>query len=373
MKKILSSIFLQKCPFLFWAALFFFGLFYGSPGAWARQVTDVLGLNHEVPDQVERIVALGSSMMFITFLGAQDLVVGVEQIEKTLTSKPFILVNHQRFKDLPIVGSGGSSRLINYEEIIKLKPQVVFLTAISVSDTLMVQKKLGIPVIALSYTGKNMNFDPSVLIESLNLAGTILGFEDRAAELASYLLQIPQRLSYDPGPGKRAVAYLGGLSMRGNRDILSTTSQSFTMELAHIDNIMARESSLGQSFINREHLLTLNPEIIFVDSNTLPLLKESVQKEPSYYQRLKAFTEGRAFLTLPHTSYHSNPETQYTNAFLMAKAAYPEAYQDLDLAQVIDEIFTVLDGVPLLHFYQEHFSGYGRLTLKGDGLVLEER
>ena len=58
-------------------------LLSGAAPAGARPVTDAMGRVVEVPEpqNVRRVIALGSSMAFVTYLGAQDRIVGVEDIE----------------------------------------------------------------------------------------------------------------------------------------------------------------------------------------------------------------------------------------------------------------------------------------------------
>lgn len=56
----------------------------------SRIVVDAMGRRVEVPPahQVRRVIALGSSMAFVTFMGAQDRVVGVEDLEKMNSPSP---------------------------------------------------------------------------------------------------------------------------------------------------------------------------------------------------------------------------------------------------------------------------------------------
>ncbi|HAL86409.1 MAG TPA: ABC transporter substrate-binding protein, partial [Deferribacteraceae bacterium] len=48
--------------------------------AWAKTVTDVFGRAVEVPDKVERVIGIGSSLSFVTYLGAQEMIAGVEDM-----------------------------------------------------------------------------------------------------------------------------------------------------------------------------------------------------------------------------------------------------------------------------------------------------
>ena len=79
--------------------------------AGASTVTDALGRRVDVPEpeSISRILALGCSMGFITSLGAQDMVLAVEDIDKAPLAKPYIIANRDRFRDLPVVGKAGAA------------------------------------------------------------------------------------------------------------------------------------------------------------------------------------------------------------------------------------------------------------------------
>jgi iron complex transport system substrate-binding protein len=335
----------------------------------SETISDIYGRTLELPAKTERIIALGGSMMFVTYMEAVDLVVGVEEIDKTVISKPYIIVNAEKVKDLPVIGSGGSKRLFNIEEMISLRPDVVFLLAMSRSEADDLQRKLRQPVVALSFYGQANEYGEENFLKSLQIVGRALNKEARAQKLTDYILSLKKELHYDPPPDKRATAYVGGLSSRGNRDITSTTAISMPMDMAGIDNIMAG-SAPGAAFISKEHLLSLNPALFFIDANGLELIREAIRSDPSYYRRLTALSRGDAYLTLPHTSYLHNAETLYANAFFMAKTAYPDQYPDLDPIAKSDEIFSVFDGQKLYQRLQNEFGGYGHLKLEGTDLAL---
>ena len=339
---------------------------------WARtMIVDATGRTVEVPDKVERLMALGTAMAFVTYLGAQDLIVAVESVDKSqeVAAKPYIKINMGRFKDLPAIDSGGQARIRNFEEIVRAKPDLILLLAATESEADDLSRKVNnIPVVALS-TGTPY-FDPEVFTGSIELAGELLGRQARAKEITGALAALQARLKRPP-EGRRAKAYVGGMSSRGNRDLTSTTTESWPMEAAGIDNAMAGSGRKGQMFINKEHLILMNPEMIFLDCNGMALIRDDVKKNRAYYESLPALSkDGGAWQVLPHNSYMANVEVNYINAFLMAKAAYPDLYPDLDPEGVVDEVFGIFFGAPLYAHYAESGCGVGRVKLAEDGLEL---
>lgn len=337
--------------------------------AQARTLADVFGRRVEAPDKVERLLALGSSMCFVSYLRAQGLAVGVEDIDKKVSTKPYIVVNRERVRDLPVVGKAGAVRIPNYEEIIRLRPDVIFIVSTDRAEPDLIQRKTGIPVFAVGYG--ITTFDQDVFLRSIELVGEVLGRTERARELAAYVRSLAGELAYRPGDGEAAAAYVGGLSYKGNQGIVSTSADFFPMRLAGVRNVVEGLSSAGHLFVNREFLLGADPPVLFLDGNGLPLIREELGTSPGYYERFTALRNGAAYTLLPNTSYFMNPQMLYVNAFFLAKIAYPRAYPDLDPVAKADEIFTAFNGVPLYGYYAEHGYGVTRVVLRDGALVRE--
>ena len=342
-------------------------LLTGAAPAGARPVTDAMGRLVEVPEpqNVRRVIALGSSMAFVTYLGAQDRIVGVEDIDKAVIAKPYVLCNRERFKDLPVVGKAGAVRVPNYERIVALNPDVVFIISTDPSEPDLLQRKLRVPVIALSQGLPA--FDSEIFLESILLAGNILGREERARELVAGIGDLAKRLPA-PAEKEKAQAYVGGLSYKGNQDIKSTTADFLPFTLSGVKNMADGMGQSGHFFINREFLLAADPPLIFIDGNGLPLIRQALGSERGYYERLSALTNGNAWLLLPHTAYFNNPEVLYINAFFMAKAAYPQRYSSLAPEALADEIFILFNGCPLYEDMVRVTGRPGRLQLTDQGL-----
>ncbi|MEW6113804.1 MAG: iron ABC transporter substrate-binding protein, partial [Thermodesulfobacteriota bacterium] len=127
------------------------------PGVFARDritVTDIGGRVVEVPANPQRIICLSpGTLRLIVYLGASAKVVGVEDFEKTRpTGRPYILA-HPELKKLPTVGPGGPGSINkepDLEAVLKVKPDVIFISYIEPTNADALQKKIGIPVVVLS-------------------------------------------------------------------------------------------------------------------------------------------------------------------------------------------------------------------------------
>ncbi len=71
-------------------------------------------------------------------------------LEKTSLTKPYAMLNKELVKDLPVVGKAGAVRIPDYERILSLKPDVLFILSVESSEPDLVQRKLRIPVVAVS-------------------------------------------------------------------------------------------------------------------------------------------------------------------------------------------------------------------------------
>ena len=87
----------------------------GSNTESTRTITD--GANRQVtsPETVKSIVCVGvGALRYTCYMGAQDLVVAVEDCEKeAVISRLYNFVNIEKFRDLPVIGTNGNPYLVN--------------------------------------------------------------------------------------------------------------------------------------------------------------------------------------------------------------------------------------------------------------------
>lgn len=159
----------------------------------AKTITDSTGKMVQLPDSVAHVICSGSGCLrLLTYLEAQNRIVGVDSIEtrrRTFDARPYALANPQ-FKQMPVFGEFRGHD--NPERILTLtpQPQVIFKTYSSQMgyDPVELQQKTGIPVIVLNY-GNLTNLRPE-LYKSLRIMGMVLGKEDRAEQVISFLKRI---------------------------------------------------------------------------------------------------------------------------------------------------------------------------------------
>ena len=324
------------------------GVFVGcgktqNNGVATRTIMD--GANREVviPEKVESIVCVGvGALRYTCYVGAADLVVGVEDYEtKAGMDRLYNYVNFEKFKDLPVIGTNGQPYA---EEIIKVAPDIIVMSAYASVEADDLQAKTGIPVVVVP--GSDTTLDDAAY-ETIRIMGQLYHKQTRATELTDYLKGIQKdlddRTKNIPDSEKPSV-YVGGVSFKGVHGFEGTEAFYGPFELIHANNLANTTGQVGAFNIDLEQVLQWDPTIIFVDFNGLDLIRQDYGKNPEYYQSLSAVQDGWVYSQISFRSYASNLETALADAYYAACVIYPEQFIDVDHLQKTEEIFTMLLG-----------------------------
>ena len=341
-------------------------------------ITDTTGRQVNVPADPARIVCIGpGALRLIVYLEAQNRVVGVEEMEKTNPGgRPYWLA-HPELAQLPRIGPGGPvaiNKKPDMEAVLMARPDVIFITYMDAALADDVQKLLRIPVVVLSY-GEFATFD-TVLHDSLRIAGRILNREKRADVVIDYIAALQRDLSArvkDIPEAQKPAAYIGGVGMRGSHGIESSEKNFIPLEWAGARNVAKpfAASEGSHVFMDREALLSVNPDVIFIDAGGLTLVSEDYQKKPEFYKALKAFQTRRVVILHPFNFYTTNIDTALTDAWVVGKILYRDRFKDIDLEKKADEIYTFFVGRPVYEQMKQAFGAIGQtapfITAKAGG------
>jgi iron complex transport system substrate-binding protein len=358
---------IMKCKPL-WIVCVFICL---QAAVWAGEqsltFTDMANRQVTTPVDPDRIVCLGpGALRLVVYLQAQDKVVGVENMEKASPGgRPYWLA-HPELKQLPSCGPGGPAAINkkpDLEKILALAPQVVFITYMDATLADEVQETLQIPVVVLSY-GTFATFDDTVF-DALRIAGKVLNREKRADAVVAYFeshkTELAARATRKSGTTVPGV-YVGGIGYRGFQGIDSTEQHYAPFEWVHAQNLAEDLPvvSGSHSFVDKETLLRLNPEIIFIDAGGLALVTEDYRKKPAYFNALKAFADQKVYLLMPYNWYTTNIGTALADAYAVGRVLYPDGFADIDPEKKCDEIYTYLVGKPVYAQMKEDYGALGQ-------------
>jgi iron complex transport system substrate-binding protein len=335
-------------------------------------VPDLLGRQVALPATVKRVIAIGpGALRLYTYAGALDYIVGIEQMEVSdSTGRPYMLANPSLAK-LPVIGLGGPNNAPDPEKILTVKPEVIFSTYASDAATAdELQSKTGIPVVVLSYGtagfGTTSIFGQPVQ-DSLLLVGKITGQTAKAQAAVDVIVKYKQDLSNrtkDIPDAQKPTVYVGGLGAKGTHGIESTQGHYALLDAIHAKNVVDETGKNGSVMIDKEKLLSWNPDLIFIDQGGYTSVVEDYQKNAAFYNSLLAVKNCKVYSQLPYNYYSTNIDTAIADAYYLGKVIYPEAFADVDPAKKADEIYQALLGQPLYAQMTKAFGGFGELKLK---------
>lgn len=328
-------------------------------GAEMMTVTDGLGRSVQVPKHPQRVICSGSGCLrLLTYLQAQDRIVGVDSIEKRVTrfdSRPYALANPQ-FKKYPLFGQFRGADNPELVAGLNPQPQVIFKTYGSGGfDPVELQEKTGIPVVVLQYG--NLTWGRDDLFGSLRLMGQILGTEKRAEAVVDFMQSaiddLQKRTKNVPESAKKT-CYVGGIAMRGPHGFQSTEPGYPPFEFTNAKNVASdssRKKQLRHADVAKEKLLEWDPEVLFVDLSTTQIESDGcafteLRTDP-VYQGLSAVQAGRVYTVLPYNWYTQNFGSILADAYFVGTLLYPEQFKDVDPVTKADEIYTFLVGKPV--------------------------
>lgn len=303
-------------------------------------VTDMLGRSVEVPAEAQRLIGIGSSSLrLISYLNAADKVVGVEQSElKDNVTCSYRHVNHETFKNLPVIGDGGSKGTTpNEEAIMQAAPDVVF-ASIDKDAADALQERTGVPVVCLTLS--NVVFDQA-FYDNVNLVGGIVGKQERAADIVRYMedtrADLEKRTANLPADQVKT-AYSAGISFRGGHGFAGTEANFPPFQATNVKNVADVNGASGAFDIDLEAISSAQPDYVFVESGNLPLVKEDYEANPSYFSALKAVQDGKVSTLIAYRFYATNIELALANCYQVGATVYPAQFADIDPTQKLDEI-----------------------------------
>ena len=312
-----------------------------STPAWAdRVVTDQIGRQVHIPDAVNRVVILQHQTLNIAVqLDAMDKVVGVLDEWKKQLGANYVRLAPQ----LPSLATPGGLTKVNIEELLKLKPDVVFVTNYAPADMVKQIEDAGLSVVAVSLLDvppeEAVKLNPSVKDEpaaidagfatGVRLIADVLGRKDKGEEMIAVTKGtrklVADRLADIP-EDKRVAVYMA------NPDLTTYGRGKYTglmMERAGARNVA--NSIAGFKQVTMEDVLKWNPAVIFVQER-YPAVVDEIRKADSW-QTIDAVKSSRIYLMPEYAKAwgYPMPEAMALGELWMAKTLYPERFKDIDM------------------------------------------
>lgn len=326
----------------------------GSAFSAERTFTDQLNRTVTVPEKIERIVVLQHQTLDILVqLGAADRIVGV--VGKWQSLIPGLDKYAPQLASLPTPGELSSA---NVEEVLRLAPDVVFVTNYAPSTMIDQMSKAGLPVIAISLSkGEgveapklNPTFadDDYAYSEGLKigvqLIGDIVGERERADKLLDYAFSrrklVEERVASIPDD-QRIRLYMA------NPEMNTYGSGKYTgVIMKRSGGINVAAGVRGATKVSMEEVLAWNPQVIFVQDRYAPVADEI--RQGAAWQQIDAVKNGRIYITPEYVKPwgYPLPEALALGELWMAKKLYPDRFADIDMQTEVNAYYEQFYGQP---------------------------
>ena len=348
--------------------------------AFSRTGDDSHAAEAQAPASLERVVTISDGLVegVMTVLGVERKLVGIASRSLTKTwscrfesqnGETFAYVNGKNpvlclnpwLSDLPMVAVGPA---INYETLLALRPDLVILRLGScalpagddrVEKTLNTLDALELPMLVLQGPNFSGSANPANITNEIKSLGRVFGRPEKAESLARFIEEqiraIEVRTRNIPACRRPGVLILGLSPAARNKGAvgqvfgLDTIESYLIEEVAHAKNAFQFRGHF--KLISTEHLLAIDPDVIILCTAAGYHPPRELFESHCYrhLRCLKAVRQGRV-MALPWTPWNCEKRLEYPiDAMVIAKAAYPEVFGDIDLADWLLDFYQGVYGV----------------------------
>nr|WP_279639278.1 ABC transporter substrate-binding protein [Rahnella contaminans] len=343
-------------------------LSFSSQSALAsRQITDQLGRQVTLPDQVDRVVVLQhQTLNLLVQLDATKDIVGVLNNWQQQLGSGYVRLAPSLEKT-PVVGDLTS---VNLESVVALHPQVVFVTNYAPQEMIDQISQTGIAVVAVSLRddpkGEEHKMNPVLpdedqaytegLKKGIQLIGEVVNRQKQAQSLIDYTFAQRQltstRLKSVPAD-QRIRTYMA------NPDLTTYGSGKYTgLMMSHAGALnVAAATVKGYKQVSLEQVIAWNPQVIFVQDR-YPEVVGQINHDPKW-QSIDAVKNHRVYLMPEYAKAwgYPMPEALAIGELWMAKKLYPQKFADIDMQKQADAYYQ--------RFYRTDFKPAAEATHAG--------
>ncbi|AVF36829.1 ABC transporter substrate-binding protein [Rahnella sikkimica] len=325
-------------------------LSFSSQSALAsRQITDQLGRQVTIPDQVDRVVVLQhQTLNLLVQLDATKDIVGVLNNWQQQLGSGYVRLAPSLEKT-PVVGDLTS---VNLESVVALHPQVVFVTNYAPQEMIDQISQTGIAVVAISLRddpkGEEHKMNPVLpdedqaytegLKKGIQLIGEVVNRQKQAQSLIDYTFAQRQlvgtRLKTIPAD-QRIRTYMA------NPDLTTYGSGKYTgLMMSHAGALNVAEATVkGYKQVSLEQVIAWDPQVIFVQDR-YPEVVGQITHDPKW-QSIDAVKNHRVYLMPEYAKAwgYPMPEALAIGELWMAKKLYPQKFADIDMQKQADAYY----------------------------------
>ena len=315
--------------------------------AGSHIVTDHAGHEVEVPNKIEKIV-IDQVPILSTYMayneGKAPYIVGYAGSLKQVISETVLKDMAPELLDATNTVQGQSD--INVEEIMKLKPDVIFYNAKN-QDRYEKLSKTGVPCIGFVTMGADTPADPiNRYGEWLKLLEDVFGEKGKMDDFLKagddIVKDVEERIASVPDD-KRPSGMILWKYQEGTPIVAGKgTFGDFWLKRLKVKNVA--EEAKGYAKVNVEQIYSWNPDVFYLDGPGLL----NIKTEDVYNNSVEGFDFSNLKSVKDKRVYNSklgmwnwltpNPDAPLVLAWL-ASETYPDAFKDYDLKKVIKDYY----------------------------------
>ncbi len=305
-------------------------------------ITDTAGRKVEIPVNLKRIVTGPVVMPNLIFAvdGSGDRLVGMHPMSKSAWKNSILKIMAPGMAKAQTGFIQGGFKM-NIEEVLKLKPDVVFQVSFEKGNIEQLEK-LGIPVVVTHEGLRNLDH---YLEKHFRLVGKVLRKEERANELIADFKAADSMIAKKLADIPRET-WPKGLILFNVEKRMATGSGSFAnywLNHTGAENV-AREikTSPRGATVNMEQILAWNPDVIYI-TNFCPTRPEDLYNNAipgQDWREINAVKNHRVY-KIPLGEYRWYPPSGDSSLMLkwMAQKNHPRHFGDYDIRQEIRSHF----------------------------------
>lgn len=315
--------------------------------AGSHIVTDHAGHEVEVPNKIEKIV-IDQVPILSTYMayneGKAPYIVGYAGSLKQVISNTVLKDMAPELLDASNTVQGQSD--LNVEEIMKLKPDVIFYNAKN-QDRYEKLSKTGVPCIGFVTMGADTPADPiNRYGEWLKLLEDVFGEKGKMDDFLKagddIVKDVEERIAKVPDE-KRPSGMILWKYQEGTPIVAGKgTFGDFWLKRLKVKNVA--EEAKGYAKVNVEQIYSWNPDVFYLDGPGLL----NIKTEDVYNNSVEGFDFSNLKSVKDKRVYNSklgmwnwltpNPDAPLVLAWL-ASETYPDAFKDYDLKKVIKDYY----------------------------------
>lgn len=340
-----------------------------------KTVTDMRGVDVKIPEEPQRVIALGRGLIHGTMVvfGIQDRLVGYGESDRHVaahnitaeyrnttyhcfSARPEANIDPS-ILSLPYVGTTGKD--INFEMIAKLNPDLIIMRAANFDKneheqkTIMTIESLDIPIVVLRQPGDFEKPGEETIYQEIELLGRTFSEEQKAGDLIAILRNetefIRSRTGDVPQEKRQNILYFGLSKKYRESGAAGSVQGRNTIESCLMEQIVRGNNVYdGRStqVMSAEQVLALDPDVIVLPTCWGFHSPDELYSHEDFQnlRDLRAIKEKRVY-PLPYTSCRTERLEFPITLLIEAKAAYPERFDDVNVLERVRSYYRNMYGI----------------------------